>query len=224
MYGGYIVFNVGMIWFVVWCFIAGFSSNYPMLIVCRAMQGLGVAAHLPAGIMLLGRVYRPGPRKNRAFSLYGAVCPIGFFLGMFMGGLAEETLSWRWYFWLGTIPCVFACVSSALTIPRDLSAARAACVRMDWWGTGTLIPGLLLLVYAITDSSRAVRGWTSPSILASAIAGILLLCLTFYVEGWVSRSPLIPPDLFREKYMKRMTVCLLVTYGVFGIYLFYATF
>lgn len=54
MYGGYLVFNVGLLWLVVWGIIAGFSQNYVMLIFCRALQGFGPAAFLPSGIMLLG--------------------------------------------------------------------------------------------------------------------------------------------------------------------------
>ena len=56
IYGGYIVFNVGLAWFVIWSLIAGFSQNYIMLIVCRALQGFGPAAFLPSGIMLLGSI------------------------------------------------------------------------------------------------------------------------------------------------------------------------
>jgi MFS family permease len=54
IFGGYIVFVAGLAWFVVWSIIAGFSQNNIMLIFCRALQGFGPAAFLPAGIMLLG--------------------------------------------------------------------------------------------------------------------------------------------------------------------------
>ena len=224
MYGGYLVFNVGMAWFVLWCLIGGFSTNYTMLICCRAMQGLGVAAHLPTGIMLFGLVYRPGPRKNRVFALYGAVCPIGFFLGMAIGGLAEETLSWRWYFWLGTLPSLVGCAVSFLAIPRRAIEAKATKIPMDWWGAVSIVSGLMLLVYSVTDSARATQGWKSPHIIATAMLGVILLGLATFVEGWVSKSPLIPRDIFAEKYMKRMILCLFIEYGVFGIYLFYSTF
>lgn len=71
MYGGYPVYLSGLVWFVVWSLIAGFSKNDLMLDFCRAMQGLGPAAFLPSGILLIGSTYRPGPRKNIVFSIYG---------------------------------------------------------------------------------------------------------------------------------------------------------
>lgn len=77
MYGGYLVYNAGLLWFFLWALIAGFSKNYMMLIFCRALQGLGPAAYLPGGVMLMGKIYRPGPRKNLVFALYGSFAPLG---------------------------------------------------------------------------------------------------------------------------------------------------
>jgi MFS family permease len=71
IYGGYPVYMFGLIWFCVWSLVAGFSTNGLMLNWCRALQGLGPAAFLPSGVMLIGSIYRPGPRKNMIFSLYG---------------------------------------------------------------------------------------------------------------------------------------------------------
>ena len=56
MYGGKTVFVTGLVWFVVWSIIGGFSTNHVMLIFCRALQGFGPAAFLPSGIMLLGSI------------------------------------------------------------------------------------------------------------------------------------------------------------------------
>jgi hypothetical protein len=78
MYSAYTVFTSGLIWLCVWSLIAGFSQNFLMLTFCRALQGFGPTAFLPAGIMLLGSIYRPGPRKNLVFCLYGTFSRIGF--------------------------------------------------------------------------------------------------------------------------------------------------
>jgi MFS family permease len=78
MYGGFPLYVGGMAWLAIWSLIAGFSTNEYMLDFCRALQGLGPAAFLPSSMMLLGSIYRPGPRKNLIFSLYGAAAPVGF--------------------------------------------------------------------------------------------------------------------------------------------------
>lgn len=224
MIGGYATFHGGMIWFTLWTIIAGFSTNFIMLVICRAMEGLGAAAFLTAGISLLGRSYRPGPRKNLVFSLYGALAPMGFFSGILVGGMAQDLLTWRWYFWIGGIICGVCTIGTLLTAPRDYAEAKEMDVKMDWWGLCTTVPGLMLVIYAITDSSHAPNGWASPQIIVTFVIGILFLAAAVYVEGWVAESPLIPPDIFQVKYMKRMLCCLFLTWGVFATYLFYANF
>ncbi|KAK1961426.1 major facilitator superfamily transporter [Colletotrichum sublineola] len=223
MYGGYLTFNIGLAWFLIWCLVAGFSTNYLMLIFCRALQGLGAAAYLPTGIMLLGKIYRPGPRKNLVFALYGAFAPIGFFMGILIGGVSGQFLSWRWYFWVGSIVLGAVTAVSFLTIPFDYRDKRRE-VRMDWWGVATIVPGLLLVVYAITDSSHAPSGWASPQILVTLLLGVAFLAAAWYVETRVAASPLLPGDLFAPKSMKTLVAALFFGYGTFGLFLFYSSF
>ncbi|KAL2189284.1 MFS general substrate transporter [Thermothelomyces heterothallicus CBS 203.75] len=226
IHGAYVVFNAGIVWFFVWSLVSGFSVNYQMLIVARALGGLGPAAFLPTSIMLLGKTYRPGPRKNLVFSLWSAFAPIGFFLGIITGGATTEYMSWRWYFWLGSIVTFVVCVCSFATIPRDRAQTRAenAHVKMDYWGVATVVPGLILTTFALTDGAHAPDGWRTPYIIVTFILGVLCLAATVYVEGWVAEQPLLPFDLFKPKYMARLSVALFFAYGVFGIFLFYASF
>lgn len=90
IFGGYPVYLFGLAWFVVSSVVAGFSVNALMLDLCRALQGLGAAAFLPSGTMLMGKVYRPGPRKNLVFSIYGTCAVIGFFVGIFVAGMVGQ--------------------------------------------------------------------------------------------------------------------------------------
>jgi len=229
MYGAYFVFCFGFVWFGAWSLIAGFSHNYEMLIACRALAGLGPAAFMPTTIMILGKTYRPGPRKNLIFSLYSAFAPIGFFIGIIIGGVTGQFMSWRWYFWLGSIVIVVFSVTSFLTIPNDRKStleenkAKGIEVVMDWWGVATIVPALVLVTFAFTDGGHAPQGWKTPYIIVTFIIGMLFLGAAVYVEGWVAKQPLLPFDLFKPKYMGRLAVSLFFAYGVFGIYLFWAS-
>lgn len=224
MYGGYLIYSVGMAWFIAWTVIAGFSQNFNMLVVCRAMTGLGAAAFLPAGITMIGRIYRPGPRKNLVFSIYGALSPLGFFSGIVTGGFANDLLSWKWFFWIGAMLAGVFYAGVVLIAPKDYSESRTLKIKMDWLGVCTMIPGFMLVVYAIQDSSRASQGWGTPRILICLVIGIAFLCSAVYIEGWIAEAPLIPGDIFGIRFMKRMLIVLFLTWGVFAIYLFYANF
>ncbi|KAK7511561.1 MFS multidrug transporter [Phyllosticta citriasiana] len=224
IYGGFPVYVGGIIWFTLWSFICGWSQNELMMDFCRALQGLGPAAYLPTGLMLLGSFYRPGPRKNIVFSLYGAMAPLGFFVGIFFAGVTAQYTTWRWYFFIGTILSLSTVVVAYFAIPSDSQTRKNLGVKMDWWGALLSSVGLILLVFAITDSSSAPNGWATPYIPALLAVGILVLVACVYVEGWVSEQPLLPFDIFKVKYMSPLCIALLFQYGSFGIFLLYATF
>lgn len=220
--GGFAVFNFGLRWFFIWTLLAGFSKDYPMLIAARALQGLGPAAFLPTGIMILGKTYRPGPRKNLIFSLYGAFSPLGFVLGIIVGGSTSEYLSWRWYFWLGSTVIGLVSVTSLFTVPRE--RVQTAAVQMDYWGVATIVPALVLVVFAVTDGAHAPNGWATDYIVSTFVLGFLLLGVSIYVEGWISSQPLLPGSLFKPKHMKTLVASLIFAYGTFGIFMYYSSF
>ncbi|KAK6953325.1 hypothetical protein Daesc_005628 [Daldinia eschscholtzii] len=223
MYGGRNVFLGGHVWLLIWSIVCGFSKNPTMLIASRAMQGIGASAFLPAGLALLGQTYRPGPRKNLVFSLYGASACVGFYFGIIIGALTGQLADWTVYFWVGSAFVFAVIVTGFFAIPRNLGH-NDPDIRMDWWGVCTIVPGLALVVYALTDGGNAPDGWRTPYIYVTFIIGALLLCAAVYVQGWVSAQPLLPGDMFRPKYMKRISAFIFCGFGVFSIFLFYASF
>lgn len=226
MYGGYPVYVAGMIWLTIWSLIAGFSTNEIMLNFCRALQGLGPAAFLPSSVMILGSIYRPGPRKNLVFSIYGGCAPAGFFVGIFFAGLTAEYTTWGWYFWIGCILAAITGVTAYLTIPSDIQEKRTASnkVKMDWLGAILIVTGLILFTFAIIDSSHAPNQWKTPYIYILFIVGSLLLLVSAYVETRIASQPLLPASLFRVPCMPALIIALFLTYGSLGIFLLYATF
>ncbi|PBP24194.1 drug resistance protein [Diplocarpon rosae] len=226
MYGGFPVYVAGFAWLTLWSLIAGFSTNGVMVNFCRALQGLGPAAYLPSSMMILGTIYRPGPRKNLVFSVYGACAAGGFFIGIFFAGLTAEYASWRWYFWIGTILSAITAITSYITIPSDMAEKRTspAMVTMDWLGAITIVCGLILFTFAIIDSSHAPQRWRTPYIYILFIIGVLLLLVGAYVEVSIAEEPLLPASLFKVPCMPALVVALFFTYGSLGVFLLYATF
>ncbi|KAK0257896.1 hypothetical protein LTS09_007089 [Friedmanniomyces endolithicus] len=223
IYGGFYVYLAGCIWYCVWSLIAGFARNELMLDFCRALQGLGPAAYLPASLTLLGAMYRPGPRKNLVFCIYGAMAPFGFFVGIFFAGVAAQYATWNYYFYIGAVLTFVTVCVAYFTIPNDTAEHKGNGVVQDWWGSLTTSAGLILLVFAITDSSHAPNGWATPYIYVTLILAVISLGAAVYVEGWVAEQPLLPFDVFRIPYMRPFILGLLFTYGTLGIFLLYAT-
>ena len=223
MYGGYPVYLAGLAWFLVWSLISGFSQNQLMLDFCRALAGLGPAAFLPAGVMLIGSNYRPGPRKNLVFSLYGGAAPLGFFAGVFFAGLTGSLLPFGAYFWIGAGLIATTIVAAIFTVPNDVAESMERGVKMDWLGSLLIVSGLIFVVFAITDASHAPDGWRTSYILVTLLLGVSLLCIAYYVEGWVAKNPLLPFDLFKVPYMSALIISSLFSDGVLGVFLLYST-
>jgi MFS family permease len=219
MHGGYLTYRAGLIWLFIWTLISGFSQNGLMLNICRAFQGLGTAALLPSGKMLLGSVYRPGPRKNLVFSIYGACAPIGFFFGILIAGLAGQLIIWGWYFWIGTVLTTITIITSYFTIPSDTALVRARDLKMDWKGSVLIASGVTVFTVAIIDSSHTTDRWKSALLL---ILGTTLLISAAYVERIVE-APLVPWYIFRIPSMAPLLLSLLLFYGSLGGFLLHAS-
>jgi MFS family permease len=224
MWGGYPVYLGGLAWLIVWSIIAGFSINPLMLDFCRALQGFGAAAYLPTGVMLMGTIYRPGPRKNLVFAIYGTCAVLGFYLGIFVAGVVGQFLHWGWYFWIGSIITVMTLAAAIFSIPNDREQRKANKIKMDWLGAVTIVSGLVLVIFSITESAHAEQRWRTPYIPTLFVVGSLLLLTAVYIEGWVAKAPLLPADLFENRRLAPLVVALMLLYGTLGIFLLYGTF
>ncbi|KAF2496344.1 MFS multidrug transporter-like protein [Lophium mytilinum] len=229
MYGGSIVYLVGTIWLTVFSIVTSFAQDEIMLDLCRALQGLGPAAFLPSGMMLLGVVYRPGYRKNIVFSIYGACAPLGFFLGIFFAGVAGEYSTWRLYFWIGaglsasTVALAWFCVPSDWAEKRELKRSGQGGVGIDVKGPVLIVCGLVLFVFAITDTAHAPNGIKTWYILTTLIVGIVSLALGFWFDGH-AEFPLIPGSIFKVKSMTPLIIAMFFSFASLGIYLLYSTY
>jgi MFS family permease len=221
MWGAYPVFMIGLMWFVVWSVICGFSINPLMLDFCRALQGLGAAAFLPTGVQLLGSLYRPGPRKNLVFAIYGTSAIFGFFAGIFVAGIVGQYLRWGVYFWIGGALTGVTLVTSSIFIPRPPVERNA--IKMDYLGAITITAGLVLTVFAITQSAHASQGWREPYIIISLILGNLFLLAAIRIETNFAADPLLPASIFTTSCMTPLLVALFLLYGTWGIFSVYGT-
>lgn len=221
-FGSRVIFMGGHAWLGIWSMANSFSTGTVFTVICRAMQGIGFAAFLPAGVSLLGQVYTPGPRKNLVYCLYGAFACMGFYFGIFTASISVQFMNWQWYFRIGAMVEVLIVAGGFFTIPRHLDDANILA-RMDWWGTVTIVPGVGLLTFALGAGGHATDGWRTPHILVAFALSGLLLSAAVYTQGWVSTQPLVPPRTFRPLYMRRILGVMLCSNGIWSLFLFYSS-
>ena len=118
------------------------------------------------------------------FSLYGAFAPVGFFAGIFFAGVSAQFTTWRWFFFIGAIILALVGVVAYFCVPNRSEDKHGKNIKMDWRGLVTVVPGLVLVIFALTDGSHAPQGWATPYIPATFILGCIFLCAFIYIEGW----------------------------------------
>ncbi|MCD2441108.1 DHA2 family efflux MFS transporter permease subunit [Agromyces sp. SYSU K20354] len=190
-YGRRTVFVIGIVVFTVSSAFAALSTDSGQLIAARALQGFGAAAIMPLSLTLLAGAV-PLARRALAIGIWGGVTGLGVATGPLIGGAVLEGWAWQAIFWINVPVGVISVALALIALPNSFGAR----LRADVVGLVLSGVGLLALVYGIVRGNDA--GWDSLEVLASLIAGGILL--TAFV-AWEARTaaPLLPLRLFRNR-------------------------
>ncbi|SEG42294.1 drug resistance transporter, EmrB/QacA subfamily [Thermomonospora echinospora] len=201
------VFALGLGLFTAASLAGALSVNATMLVLARAAQGAGAALVAPAALSLVMTIFEPGPDRNRALGVFGALAGAGGAAGSILGGVLTEWLGWQATLYVN-VPVGAVVIALA---PRLLPAGRDARQRargFDLAGAVTVTAGLTLLVYALVDSADA--GWGSPRTLGLCAAAAVLIAVFVAVEAR-SAHPLVPLRIFRRGTLRAANVLAALT-------------
>jgi EmrB/QacA subfamily drug resistance transporter len=202
------MFVVGIGVFTVASAFAALSSDPTQLIIARAIQGLGGAAIMPLSLSLLTGAVEPR-RRPLAIGIWGGLAGIGVAVGPLIGGAVLNGWNWQGIFWINVPVGLIAIPVILLTLPN----AFGKRVRLDIPGVLLAGLGVLGIVFGIVRGNDA--GWDSFQVLASLIAGGVLLA-AFIAWELRTPAPLLPLRLFRDR---SFTLANLVGFGFsFGMF------
>lgn len=215
------VFIGGCLWLALWSVIAATSKTAVQLFVSRAMHGIAGGALIPSGIGLLGYFYEPGQRKNRVFSAFGAMGPLGFILGAIEGGVVTSFTTWPWMFWFNAILLVPFSAAAYFVIPPDTTKdIRQNLKGFDWLGSIIAITGLCLIVFGFTDGP--VASW-APYTYSLLIVGLLLLIIFILVEKSIAQNPIMPLEIWQTKSFPLLMVATVLGWAGYAAWQFYVS-
>jgi len=212
------MFIAGIVIFTLASLAGGLATSAGMLLAARAVQGVGGALASPAVLALVISAFPDGKERTRALAIYAGVVTGGSSLGLVLGGLITEWLSWRWVLFIN-IPIGIAVV--ALT-PLFVAETPRQPGRFDLAGAITSTAGVALLVYGFIRA--ASDGWGNSVALASFGIAIVLLA-AFLLTETRAAQPITPLRLFADvsrsgSYAAR----LLLVAGMFGMFFFLTQF
>ncbi|KIM87717.1 hypothetical protein PILCRDRAFT_258683 [Piloderma croceum F 1598] len=158
---------------------AGFSNDKIVLIVLRALTGIAAALTIPSALTLIVNIFPEPLEQARAIGLFGGCGCVGNVLGLIIGAIFVQFMSWRWVFWFMALmitPIALACV---IIVPpqvaraADLQSKTSKFKSLDLPGISFLTVALVLFIFALTSGST--KGWRSPLVLVSLISAICLI-------------------------------------------------
>jgi EmrB/QacA subfamily drug resistance transporter len=185
----------GLSLFTVSSFFCGSAPELPVLIGARALQGVGAAMQLSAGLATLSHSFS-GDARARAFAFWGSVVGIGISMGPIAGGCITEMFGWQWAFYIN-LPIGAATIAMIVFVIEDSKDPHA--VRVDIPGVITFSAFLFLTTLALISGNR--DGWNSPHVLAEAAGAVLFLGLFILAEALQARPMLDFSFFYRPTYL-----------------------
>jgi EmrB/QacA subfamily drug resistance transporter len=208
------VFVAGIALFTAASLVAGLAQSPTWLLTARAVQGVGAAIAAPSTLALLVVTFRDGAERTRAIAWYSAVAGAGGSLGLVLGGVLTQWVSWRAGLFIN-VPIGIALVCLA---PRFLPETAREPGRFDLPGAVLSTLGMSAVVYGFVRA--ASDGWGDRLTVASFVAGVVLLA-GFVANERRAAQPITPLRLFasRERsgaYAARV----LVVSGMYAMFFF----
>jgi len=209
------VFLYGLAVFVAASILCGASQSEAMLIGARLLQGIGGAM---TSAVILGMIVTmfPEPREQaKAVGVYAFVASAGGAVGLLIGGILTQTISWHWIFFvnapIGAATAFFA--HRLLEDDEGIGFREGA----DGLGAVLITASLMLGVYTIVEPA-ATDGWGAATTLGLGAASLVLLGL-FIAREATAETPLIPLRIFRSRNVTGANLVQVLTVaGMFGMF------
>ncbi|WP_245797512.1 MDR family MFS transporter [Mangrovactinospora gilvigrisea] len=192
LFGRKLIFQLSAIIFIVGSFLCGLATNMLLLIVWRALQGIGAGGLMVTAMALIADVI-PLRDRGRYQGAIGGVFGLSTVIGPLIGGLFTDHASWRWCFYVNVPIAVLVVIAAARNIPVVRSAVRPI---IDYLGIVLVSGGACALILA-TSWGGNQYAWTSPEIIGLFAAGVVLLAAFCWAETRAV-EPMLPMHLFRN--------------------------
>jgi EmrB/QacA subfamily drug resistance transporter len=172
---------------------SGAAPSMLLLIIFRALQGLGAGAVLPTTTTIIADLFTLEERA-RIQGLFSSVWGVSSVVGPLLGGLLVDTIGWRWIFYLN-LPVGLLTLAMFGVYFHERHVTRRH--RLDIAGATLLTVTLTSLLLVLLEGDQAWP-WVSPQSAALALLAVMSFAL-FLRQERRAKEPAIPLDLFRSR-------------------------
>ncbi len=215
LFGRKWTFIGGLLGFATVSAIGGAAQSFEVLVAARALQGAFGALLAPAALSLLTTTFTNPAERGKAFGIFGAIAGAGSAIGLLLGGILTDYLSWRWSMYVNLLFAVPAAAGAFVLLVNQRPAVRP---RLDLPGTIAASAGLFGIVYGLT--SAETDGWGAPVTVAMLAGGVALLAAFVAIQRR-SSHPLLPLRVVLDRNRGGSYAAVAIAgAGIFGIFLF----
>lgn len=201
----------------------GLSKNQEQIIVFRALAGVAISFCLPSSVSLIMTYFAAGRRRNLAFGIMGGGQPVGFSVGLVMGGALTDRVGWQVGFYLAAGLNAILFILAFWKLPRVQKQTSSAWVRLrsdiDWIGAMILTTSLALLLYVFATWAGSVANISSFGSISCLVIGIALLpafALWMHRQQKKGNATLIRNSLWRNKAFTSICMNVFLIWGAFN--------
>ncbi len=210
------IFLVGVVVFTAASLLNGFAPSSGFLIVFRGVQGLGAAMIAPAALSIITTTFEEGAERTKAMGVWAAIAVGGGAVGLVLGGVLVEWLSWPWIFFVNIPVGIAVFIASMRIVPE--SKDEHVHKSFDLAGAITVTAGLVALVYGIVKAQE--KGWGSVHTVGFGVLAVALLTAFVVIERR-SVEPLVRLSIFRVRTIRAANLTMLfVASGLFAMFFF----
>jgi EmrB/QacA subfamily drug resistance transporter len=212
------IFMIGIGIFAVASLACGLAPGVKVLILARAVQGVGAALLIPCSLAIIGAAFDEKER-GAAIGVWSGASAIAAGGGPLLGGWLVDHLSWRAIFLINPVIAVPTILLALRHVPESVDPD--APKGLDVIGAALAFFGLGSLVYGLIAASD--RGWSSQIVIGPLLLGAALL-LAFVFGERRSAAPMMPLGVFRSLIFTGVNILTLLLYGALGGAMFFVPF
>jgi EmrB/QacA subfamily drug resistance transporter len=215
LFGRKWAFIGGLLGFALASAVGGAAQSFGVLAAARAAQGAFGAVLAPSALALLTTTFTAPEERGKAFGIFGAIAGGGAAVGLLLGGVLTELLSWRWCLYVNLL---FAIPAALAALRLLVNQAQENRPRLDLLGAATGTAGLFALVYGFSNSET--HSWTHPVTIIALAAAVVLIVTFASIERRVAH-PLLPLRVIADRTRGGAYIAVgFAAIALFGVFLF----
>jgi MFS family permease len=227
------IFITGSLLHTAWTLAVSLSKTGNQLIAFRALQGIAMSFCMPTAVGTLTATFPTGRLRNVAFAVFGGGSPIGFALGLFLGGVFVKLSDWRTGYYMSAginatslllAWFVLPGKNTLITPPRQLKDALAH--DFDWVGIASASGCLALLSYVFAEITHGSSAMKQPHVIALLTVAVLLVPFFIFWEGRQERTgrpAILPNSIWRRSEFTTVCVSVFLVWSWFNAFGYWST-